>query len=35
MVSNVNGSSAMQQMQQLRDGQGPGNGMGKGMGQLM
>ena len=40
MISSINGGSAMQQMQQLRNGQGPhGNGQGKGMhkglGQIM
>ena len=39
MISNINGSSAMQQMQQLRNGQGPHNGQGqgmhKGLGQMM
>ena len=40
MISSINGSSAMQQMQQLRDGQGPhgngqGQGMHKGLGQMM
>ena len=40
MISNINGSNAMQQMQQLRNGQGPhghgqGQGMHKGLGQIM
>ncbi len=40
MISSINGGSAMQQMQQLRNGQGPhgngqGQGMHKGLGQMM